>query len=425
MNLEYLTLQKQIIALQKKYPNHPRVYKLLKKLRYKYPNETHVDCEVQLNFIKHIPLPFIWEADYVFVENEYNKLLRRFPDNLWVSEWLQRFYEKWEVRKKWEEFTRHDHYFFDRYTYFFRNVYSRSVWLLFQKKNKLPIKCKWQDVSDMIREKLLSPDPCMIGRLGSVELNYIDEYNNSFWLFRRIKFILWMRKSYKLSERERYCVFHNAWLFPSKPSILKRFSDLMISSMRKTDIFWTRCGNEDSFKNFLQHSSVVDIYDLEPYSHATPWTHALEWKKVLVIHPFSESIEMQYSKKDKIFPKPYTLPDFKLKTLKPVVSFARESVNYDDWFEAFEDMKKQIRNIDFDIAIIWCGAYWFPLAAFVKKMWKKSIHLWGPTQILFWIRWKRWDDDKKLQGFINEYWIRPSKSETPKLSDTIENGCYW
>ena len=49
-------------------------------------------------------------------------------------------------------------------------------------------------------------------------------------------------------------------------------------------------------------------------------------------------------------------------------------------------MKKQIESVEFDIAIIGCGAYGMPLSLFVKDLGKKAIHLGGNVQYLFGIR---------------------------------------
>ena len=41
---------------------------------------------------------------------------------------------------------------------------------------------------------------------------------------------------------------------------------------------------------------------------------------------------------------------------------------------------------NFDIALIGCGAYGFPLAAFVKGIGKKAVHIGGPLQLFFGIK---------------------------------------
>ena len=87
-------------------------------------------------------------------------------------------------------------------------------------------------------------------------------------------------------------------------------------------------------------------------------------------------------------------------------------------------MITDIQKLNFDIAIIGCGAYGFPLAAAVKRMGKQAIHLGGATQLLFGIRGNRWENSE-LRRFFNEYWVKPGIDEIPSHAGKIENGCYW
>ena len=84
-------------------------------------------------------------------------------------------------------------------------------------------------------------------------------------------------------------------------------------------------------------------------------------------------------------------------------------------------VKEEIDKIDFDIAILGCGAYGFPLAAFIKNKGKKAIHIGGATQLIFGIKGKRWEG----ASFINKYWISPRKEDRPKGFEKVEGGCYW
>lgn len=79
---------------------------------------------------------------------------------------------------------------------------------------------------------------------------------------------------------------------------------------------------------------------------------------------------------------------------KSVQSIAGQKTPYKDWFEALEKMKNDIAKIDFDVAIIGCGAYGLPLAGYIKEeLHKKSIHIGGGTQLLFGIKGK---DGRKI-----------------------------
>jgi hypothetical protein len=88
-------------------------------------------------------------------------------------------------------------------------------------------------------------------------------------------------------------------------------------------------------------------------------------------------------------------------------------------------MKSEIDKIDFDIAIIGCGAYGFPLAAHVKRIGKKAIHLGGPTQMLFGIKGKRWIENPNFNEIINEHFVFPNDSERIPNANKVEGACYW
>lgn len=167
-------------------------------------------------------------------------------------------------------------------------------------------------------------------------------------------------------------------------------------------------------------------YDtLEPYDYPYPWSKALEGKKVLVIHPFAKSIELQYKKRELLFANINVLPAFDLITLKAVQTIAGERTDFATWFDALKWMEDEIDKLDFDVAIIGCGAYGFPLAAHCKQIGKKAIHLGGATQILFGIKGKRWEELPAVAALMNEHWVSPLPEETPKEKIKVEGGCYW
>lgn len=89
-------------------------------------------------------------------------------------------------------------------------------------------------------------------------------------------------------------------------------------------------------------------------------------------------------------------------------------------------MKEEISNLNFDIALIGCGAYGLPLGSFIKtKMNKIAIHMGGALQILFGIKGYRWDNHEEISKMYNSFWIRPKDNEKPSMYQNIEGGCYW
>jgi hypothetical protein len=108
-----------------------------------------------------------------------------------------------------------------------------------------------------------------------------------------------------------------------------------------------------------------------------------------------------------------------------VQTIAGNHVQYKDWFEALEFMKNAMDAVDYDVAIIGCGAYGFPLAAHAKRQGKLAVHLGGATQILFGIKGRRWDADPQISRLYNDWWVRPALEDRVAGAERVENACYW
>ena len=153
-------------------------------------------------------------------------------------------------------------------------------------------------------------------------------------------------------------------------------------------------------------------------------------KKVLVIHPFTETIRSQYLRRELLFPGREVLPEFELITMKAVQSngVLPEQFPYSDWFEALDFMCGKIREIDYDIALIGAGAYGMFLGAFCKHCGKQALHIGGALQLIFGIKGARWEKQYPPefgQRLFNENWVNPLPSERPAGYEIVEDGCYW
>lgn len=299
--------------------------------------------------------------------------------------------------------------------------------------NPLSIQLRGEAANQEIIKGLESDQPFMVGRYGGIELDaisrgyYISRKRNIFSkvidIFRGEAGPFWWDNSIRRNMEI------NTGFFPTDNASLMRYSKLSCEDGRVLDMLavypWANGLNLIS-KEYFPYVKTCHLADLEFYKFKCPWTKALSGRKVLVIHPFSDSISKQYLKRKEIWHTPEMLPEFELHTIKAISTLAGEQKKFQDWFSALDYMKNEIASQDFDVAIIGCGAYGFSLAAFVKRdLGKKAIHLGGITQILFGIRGGRWDALPIFNHLYNSAWIRPSESETPKRSDLVENSCYW
>jgi len=309
---------------------------------------------------------------------------------------------------------------------------------LFNSKKNLKPECI-QDAnvaSQIIYDALTSDQPCMIARFGSTELlclnNYLGIKNNKG---KYIDYIKGNAQAWWWQQNIIDQMHHCSGFFPAKKDKIEQFCELMVNDIPEVNILGSWLADEQLFEKELEKAKKIHLRLLEPYWADNHWSKALEGKKVLVVHPFAKDIEQQYQKRELLFKK-NILPSFNLTTIKAVQSLADEKTEFTDWFEALEFMKAQIDKVDYDICLIGCGAYGFPLAAHVKRMGKKGFHYGGALQLLFGIRGKRWEDPNYgvkewgiPSGFysdlMNEHWIRPSNAVKPKNAQVVEGACYW
>jgi hypothetical protein len=257
--------------------------------------------------------------------------------------------------------------------------------------------------------------PGMIARFGATE----------------IKAVLWPRLPWLAKRLVERRVITNMMVasgfFPPAPGAIERFSGLMYDDMRQLDILGSWRPEEYLLQKHLSHATRVPLPALEPYLSAHPWSEVLAERKVLVVHPFNKTIESQYNNhRHQLFEDSRVLPEFRsLVTIQAVQTIAGNKSHHADWFQALRSMQGAMDAVDYEVAIIGCGAYGFPLAAHAKRRGKLAVHLGGATQILFGIRGNRWDADPTISRLYNDYWVRPAPEERVTGAERVESACYW
>lgn len=271
-----------------------------------------------------------------------------------------------------------------------------------------------QKIADLIH----SGRPFFVGRIGSTELETICNYK---YFTGRIN---GSGTPYTNNITNMLCLW--CGFFPAEYKLMDRFCEMYIEKIKEADLLWCMWQSkfEDKFYKDCCPDTELSLYDDTgfPIHEPAPWTSALKGKKVLVIHPFEDSIRKNYKQKDKLFSNKNFMPDFELITLKAVQTLAdNKAVPYKDWFEALESMKEHMRQTDFDIALVGAGAYGFPLGAYAKELGKQALHIGGMLLLYFGIRGRHYDQF----NYHNEYWTRPLEEERPKGFEKVEAGRYW
>ncbi len=284
--------------------------------------------------------------------------------------------------------------------------------------------------AQIIFNALLSDKSYMIARFGSTEMaclgNYIGIKSHRNRIFDYVKGITkpWWWEPKIINQMQQWSGF-----FPANADKIEQFCELMMQDIPEVDVLGSWLSDEQLFEQELKNCQKINFELLNPYFSTTPWTKALAGKKVLVVHPFARTIAQQYKKRELLF-KDDLLPEFQLMTIQAVQSIAGNPTGFSDWFEALAFMKAEIDKQDYDICLIGCGAYGFPLAAHVKRRGKKGFQLGGSLQLLFGISGKRWENENYNSQYnyaqlMNEHWVKPGDEEKPEDAVNVEGACYW
>ncbi len=257
-----------------------------------------------------------------------------------------------------------------------------------------------------------------IGKVGSVELLALKHYLKKRNELNRQ--LIW--------EKHKKELYINAGVFPPNYDVFDRWSEFFINTLKDMTVVgvWFHIGESELIKKYCRRAKLVPIRSFEPYYSEKPWTILLEGKKVLVMHPFIDSITKQFNRRSEVWAGiPDILTDFELLTIKVPLSDGRVKSTFTDWFETLKFLKEKMEKIEFDIALVGAGAYSLPLVVHASKIGKIGIHLGGSLQILFGIKGRRWDRHPVISKFYNSAWCRPNVFETPKGNFNPEDGGYW
>lgn len=291
--------------------------------------------------------------------------------------------------------------------------------------------------SDKILELLNTDKGIMIARYGSFELLAVTNHIGTTAGPHPWRYITGHQDAWWWNLKTQHSMEMNTGFFPATSENLGKFGEMMIRDSQELDFLGSWTPGEKYLFDIIASVPKAHLPFLEPFWAKKPWTAALKNKKVLVVHPFAKSILEQYSKRHLLFKNPDMLPDFaSLKVIPAVQSIGGGNERFSDWFEALDWMKDEIDKSDYDVCLIGCGAYGFPLAAHVKRQGKKAIHLGGALQLLFGIWGKRWENPEHgverwglergaYKKLLNKHWVRPSDDERPAAAANVEGACYW
>lgn len=167
------------------------------------------------------------------------------------------------------------------------------------------------DGNDIISKHLLSNKPELICRFGTLELETVRQ----FLKYKGSKY--YGKKDVIYNNYHREWFYNTAGFFPVDDYNMTSFACEQLRIIPHIDVLLARSEKfelEVCDKYLNPDAQLANChYASYPIFSQRPWTQHLKGKKVLVIHPFVETIKKQYEKRHLLFEKPdLMLPDFEM-----------------------------------------------------------------------------------------------------------------
>ena len=266
-------------------------------------------------------------------------------------------------------------------------------------------------ITEYIIEKINSSDSFFLNRIGGSDYDAVYEYysnNKNLDLF-----------DYK-SHYDRVSNL-NGYFDKEKDIIIKKknfadYLDKMLECYLNSSALLNPCqtiqlnltNRKNDFNKYIcQNKTMIHYYYIEAISDfLDDFSIFAKNKKILIISPFSKSIKYQYQYKDFLINN-YKYPEFELLTYDTPITYNNENDNLDliktnNWIEQCVLMENEIKNIDFDIALLSCASYANYLGNSIScKFNKKAIYIGGVLNILFNIKGERFANSKFYNDINN------------------------
>lgn len=264
-----------------------------------------------------------------------------------------------------------------------------------------------------IKSVIESNKPFFIGRIAGCELQIAHTFLKGDF----------MDIVHELVELE-----NNAGILTKTNDSLKKYVEMLMESYDNCTVIaeWDKSGKvflhtgigQKLISDRTPHIPKIDAIALEPYYFNDSWMPALKSKRILIVHPFSDTFQKQIHKK--IFSNWFE--DCTFQFIKPPLTLAGNHQNK-DWQEHFKEFTESFKVDDYDIALVAAGGYGMLISDFIFKSGKSVMYIGGALQLFFGVIGKRWFTNKTILKLMNDNWIRPE--EKPDNYIKVEKGCYW
>jgi hypothetical protein len=297
-------------------------------------------------------------------------------------------------------------------------------------------------MAEFTRDRLADPSPLFLNRIGGSDTNavaallearaaglpddctevmshlpVVQRYNGYYDLTNNpTNYIGYLEILLDLYERSRYLFFCNFQLlsmyFPENTN--PEFVKPDFPGKRGFELLIDRIEAAQTCEAAFPYQFIEKLAS-HPFTMMNVLSGVLPGKRVLVVSPFSESIEANFPNRHKFF-KNYIYPDFNLELCNTPITYSGlppDFYPHQNWFRTTMHLQEKIALMDFDIALLSCGSYAGPIGYFIeKKLKRQALYFGGVLQFFFGITGRRYADNEFFLEQINpEYFIYPTEGK--------------
>ena len=276
----------------------------------------------------------------------------------------------------------------------------------------------------LIERRIREGRPFMAGKIGTGDMEtiqrYVDIHDGASMPVKWLKLLAGRCGPFWWDNWIRAGICVCAGVFPADDDAIEEFCGIFMDYCRDIDAVpgWLP-GESRIYGMLCPEAAIIELESLVPEGSRT-WYGALAGKKVLVVHPYVDTIRSQYAKRVEFHRGQGPLPEFELLQYRPVNSIGGKCASFPRWKDALGHMIEDVSKMDFDVALLGCGVYGVPLSVHIKRMGRMAIYTGGATQTIFGIMGRRWD----RTGLYNEHWVRPMPQDIPENMSLIEGGTF-
>ena len=301
----------------------------------------------------------------------------------------------------------------------------------------------WQEMYEQTIAVLTAPAPLFYGRIGGSDTDMTIDYLEGLMAQESDQALL-----QRVTPHQRIIEEYNGYYNKDQQEFsLLRFCTEMLSSYKalthaslvgekwltlyfKHNIhpsFWTEVGDKVGVYNhllkliqrgdkdvFLYPFPFIEKTTSHPWSMFNAFREILRERKVLVVSPFSRTIKHNFHNRHMFF-KHYEYPAFELQTYNSPITYKGlpdALYPHRSWFSTADAMKREISQLDFDIALLSCGSYSMPIGDFIcHNMKKKAVYVGGVLQLYFGIMGRRYNNPFFLDQINTNVFVNAEERE--------------